>query len=208
MGRSLGPKCKKCRREGEKLFLKGERCFGVKCSMIKRAYAPGQHGQRKKFRTSEYGVQLRGKQKIKRSYGILERQFRKYYETANRMKGNTASLLSSLLERRLDNVVHRLGFAISRNQARQFVNHGHFLVNGKVINIPSYLVEEGDVISIKNGKLSCFQDIKKTLKDRQVSPWLSLEHEKLQGKVVSLPTKQETDVDADIYLVVEYYSKT
>lgn len=207
MGRDLDPKCKKCRREGKKLFLKGERCYGVKCAMIKRAYPPGQHGQARKFRTSEYGVQLREKQKVKRSYGILERQFRKYYEFVNRAKGNTGSLLISLLERRLDNVVYRLGFASSRSQARQLVNHNHFLVNGKQVNIPSYSVREGDVILIKKSKLAYFQNIKNTLKNHQPPSWLSLDFKKLEGKAVSLPTNKEADINADIQLVVEYYSK-
>ncbi len=207
MGRDLSSKCKKCRREGKKLLLKGERCYGVKCAMIKRAYPPGQHGQKRNFRMSEYGIQLREKQKVKRSYGILERQFRKYYEIANRTKGNTGNVLISLLERRLDNVVYCLGLASSRGQARQLVNHSHFLVNGKRMNIPSCLVEEGDVISIKKNKLTSFQNIKNTLKNHQTPSWLFLDLKKSEGKVVSLPTGKEAGVSADIQLVVEYYSK-
>jgi small subunit ribosomal protein S4 len=207
MARELGPKCKKCRRERKKLFLKGERCYSVKCAMVKRPYAPGQHGQTRRMSLSEFGIQLREKQKVKRTYGILERQFRNYYEKANRMKGNTGNLLSSILEKRLDNAVYRLGFAGSRSQSRQLVNHGHFLVNGKKVNIPSYLIKEGDVISVKKDKLGYFQNLRKTLKNYQTPSWLSLNYDKLEGKVVSMPAIEETDLNADIHLVVEYYSK-
>lgn len=208
MARDLSPKCKKCRREGEKLFLKGERCFSVKCAMIKKAYAPGQHGQARRMGLSEYGTQLREKQKIKRTYGLLEKQFRKYYDLASRMQGNTGNLLSSLLERRLDNAVYRLGFASSRSQARQLVNHGYFLVNGKKVDIASYLVKEEEVISVKKGKENYFQNIKNTLKDRQTPSWLFLDYKKLQGKIVALPAKDEIDVNVGIHLVIEFYSKT
>jgi len=208
MARDLGPKCKKCRREGEKLFLKGERCFSVKCAMIKKAYAPGQHGQARRIGLSEYGAQLREKQKVKRTYGILERQFRKYYEIASRTQGNTGNLLSSLLERRLDNVVYRFGLTHSRNQARQLVNHGYFLVNGKKVDVPSYLVKEGEIISVKKGKENYFQNIKNSLKDRQIPSWLALDYKKLQGKIVALPTIDEIDINADIHLVIEFYSRT
>jgi small subunit ribosomal protein S4 len=210
MARDLSPKCKKCRREGKKLFLKGERCYGVKCAMIKRPYAPGEHGQSRSRRMglSEYGIQLREKQKVKRTYGVLEKQFKKYYEMASRMKGNTGSLLSSLLERRLDNVVYRLGFAESRNKARQLVNHGHFLLNGKKVDIPSCLIKEGDIISLKNEEEKCFQDLKKTLKNYKTPSWLSLEYQKLQGKVISLPIAKEIDSEIDIHLVIEHYSKS
>jgi small subunit ribosomal protein S4 len=207
MARDLSPKCKRCRREGKKLFLKGERCYSVKCAMIKRPYAPGEHGQARKMGLSEYGIQLREKQRVKRTYGVLEKQFRKYYEMASRMKGNTGSLLSSLLERRLDNVVYRLGLADSRNKARQLVNHGHFLLNGKKVDIASCLVKEGDVVSLKNEDENCFQDLKKTLKNYKTPSWLSLEYQKLQGKVVSLPIGKEIDTDIDIHLVIEHYSK-
>ena len=175
--------------------------------MIKRPYAPGEHGQARKMGLSEYGIQLREKQRVKRTYGVLEKQFRKYYEMASRMKGNTGSLLSSLLERRLDNVVYRLGLADSRNKARQLVNHGHFLLNGKKVDIASCLVKEGDVVSLKNEDENCFQDLKKTLKNYKTPSWLSLEYQKLQGKVVSLPIGKEIDTDIDIHLVIEHYSK-
>jgi len=208
MARDLSPKCKRCRREGEKLFLKGERCFGVKCAMIKKAYAPGEHGQARRMGLSEYGTQLREKQKIKRTYGLLEKQFRKYYDMASRMQGNTANLLPSLLERRLDNVIYRLGFASSRNQARQLVSHGYFLVNGKKVDIVSYLVKEGDIVSIKKGKEKYFQNIKNTLKDHQTLSWLILDLQKLQGKITALPSIDEIDVKANIHLVIEFYSKS
>jgi len=208
MARDLSPKCKKCRREGEKLFLKGERCFSVKCAMIKKAYAPGQHGQARRMGLSEYGTQLREKQKIKRTYGLLEKQFRKYYDMASRMQGNTGNLLSSLLERRLDNIVYRFGFASSRNQARQLVNHGYFLVNGKKVDIASCLIKGGDIVSVKKGKENYFKNIKNALKDRQTPSWLTLDYQKLQGKVVALPAVNEIDVKANIHLVIEFYSKT
>ncbi len=208
MARDLGPKCKKCRREGKKLFIKGERCFGVKCAMIKRPYAPGQHGQARRMGLSEYGIQLREKQKVKRIYGVLERQFRKYYEMASRVRGNTGVLLSTLLERRLDNVVYRLGLASSRNQARQLVNHGHILLNGKKVDIPSFSVKEGDVISLKKSQGNYFEDLKNILKNHQAPSWLSLDVQKVQGKVVSNPVLSEIDTGTDIYLIVEYYSKS
>ena len=208
MARDLSPKCKKCRREGKKLFLKGERCFSVKCAMVKRPYAPGEHGQAKRrMGLSEYGIQLREKQKVKRTYGILEKQFKKYYEMASKAKGNTGSLLPILLERRFDNVVFRLGLADSRNKARQLVNHGHFLINGKKVDIPSYLIKEGDLISIKNESKNCFQDLKKTLKNYNTPSWLSLEYQKLQGKIISMPVAKEIDLEIDIHLVIEHYSK-
>lgn len=208
MARDLSPKCKKCRREGEKLFLKGERCFSVKCAMIKKAYAPGQHGQARRMGLSEYGTQLREKQKIKRTYGLLEKQFRKYYDMASRMQGNTGNLLSSLLERRLDNAVYRFGFASSRNQARQLVNHGYFMVNGKRMDIASYLLKEGDVVSVKKGKEGYFKNLENTLKSSQTPSWLTLDYQKLQGKIVALPAMNEVDINADIHLVIEFYSKT
>lgn len=207
MARETGPKCKKCRREGKKLLLKGERCYSVKCAMIKRAYAPGQHGQSKRMSMSEYGMQLREKQRVKRSYGVLERQFRKYYEMASRTKGNTVSYLSCTLERRLDNVVFRLGFAASRSQARQLVNHDHFKVNGKKVNIPSYLVKEGDVITIKSEKSKYFQELKNVIKNYQTPSWLNLDYKKMEGKVLSIPNEKEIGEEFDFNQVVEFYSK-
>ncbi len=207
MSRLLSPKCKQCRREGKKLFLKGERCYGVKCAMVKRPYAPGQHGQARRMRVSEYCLQLREKQKVKRIYGILERQFRRYYDEADRMKGNTGSLLVSVLERRLDNVVYRSGLASSRNQARQLVNHGHFLVNGEKVDIPSYKVREGDVVSIKNVKGACFKELPETIKNFTAPDWISLDPKKLEAKVSSVPAGNDVDLDANVHLVIEYYAK-
>ena len=208
MARDLSAKCKKCRREGKKIFLKGERCFSMKCAMIKRPYAPGQHGQSRRMGLSEYGIQLREKQKVKRTYGLLEKQFRKYYDMASSMKGNTGVLLSTLLERRMDNVVYRLGLAESRNHARQLVNHGHFLLNGIKTDIPSCLLKEGDVISIKNDKGVYFQNLKNVLKNQQVPSWLSLDLQKIEGKVVSSPTLDEIDMNSNIHLIIEFYSKS
>lgn len=207
MARILSPKCKQCRREGKKLFLKGERCYTVKCSVARRAYAPGQHGQDRKMRISEYAVQLREKQKVKRIYGILEKQFRKYYEEAARMKGDTGSLLISLLERRLDNVIYRTGLGSSRSQSRQLVNHGHFLVNGKRVDIPSYMVKEGDVISVKKDGSAYFKNVRENAKGTQAPSWLNFDEKKLEVKVNSKPNDKETELDANIHQVVEYYSK-
>jgi small subunit ribosomal protein S4 len=207
MGRNLDPKCKQCRREGKKLFLKGERCFSPKCAMIRKAYPPGQHGQTRRRGLSEYGIQLREKQKVRRIYGLMEKQFRKYFDQASRMKGEVGSVFLSLLERRLDNVVYRLGFASSRNLARQLVNHGHFLVNGKKIDIPSYSVKEGDVISIKNKKMSAFSELENTLKNYQFPAWLLMDLKKMEGKMLSVPIRQEIDLAADTQLIVEYYSR-
>ena len=156
---------------------------------------------------SEYGVQLREKQKIKRTYGLLEKQFRKYYDMASRMQGNTGNLLSSLLERRLDNIIYRFGLASSRNQARQLVNHGYFLINGKKVDIASCLIKGGDVVSVKKGKENYFGNIKNALKDHQTPSWLVLDYQKLQGKIVALPAINEIDINVDIHLVVEFYSK-
>lgn len=207
MARILSPKCKQCRREGKKLFLKGERCYTVKCSVARRAYAPGQHGQDRRMRVSEYCMQLREKQKVKRIYGILEKQFRKYYEEAARMKGDTGNLLISLLEKRLDNVIYRTGLGSSRNQARQLVNHGHFLVNGKKVDIPSFIVKEGDVISVKKEAAPYFKNIRENLKGAQVPSWINFDEKKLQAKVNSLPNEKEAELDVNIHQVVEYYSK-
>lgn len=207
MARILSPKCKQCRREGRKLFLKGDRCYTVKCAVARRAYAPGQHGQDRKMRVSEYAMQLREKQKVKRIYGILEKQFRKYYEEAARMKGNTGSLLVVLLERRLDNVIYRTSLASSRNQARQLVNHGHFRVNGKRVDIPSFMVKEGDVISVKNDNSAYFKNIREEMKGVQIPSWIVFDAKKLEAKVNALPSEKEAELDVNIPLVVEYYAK-
>ncbi len=203
-------KCVLCRRAGEKLFLKGDRCIGPKCAMVRRAYAPGQHGQAGARNVSEFGRQLAMKQKIKRIYGVLERQFRKHYGEALKGEGITGDLLLARLERRLDNVVYRLGFANSRSQARQLVGHKWFILNGRRMNIPSMAVKVGDVISLKGAKqeknyLKVQADILKNKKD--VPEWLSLDLEKLEAKVVGLPSRSDIGVNVDPQLVVEYYSK-
>lgn len=203
-------KCVLCRRAGEKLFLKGDRCLGPKCAMVRRAYAPGQHGQTGSKSPSEFGRQLAMKQKIKRIYGVLERQFRHHYAEALKEEGITGDLLLSRLERRLDNVVYRLGFANSRSQARQLVGHKWFTVNGRRMNIPSVAVKAGDVIALKSAKqgknyLKVQSDILKNKKD--VPAWLSLDSEKLEAKVIGSPSRSDVGVNVDPQLVVEYYSK-
>ena len=208
MARYTDAACRLCRREGEKLFLKGERCYSAKCSIDKRAYAPGQHGQQKK-KVSEYGIQMREKQKTKRFYGILESQFRKYFEMANKKQGITGENLLQILETRLDNVVYRLGLATSRPEARQLVTHGHFTVNGKKVNIPSYLTKAGDVISLKEKSRSSqkFKDVVEIAGARVVPEWLEYDPETFTGKVVTLPKREDIDLNVQEHLIVELYSK-
>jgi len=206
MGRYLGPSCRLCRREGMKLYLKGDKCYTDKCPVARRGYAPGQHGQEKKKLTN-YGMQLREKQKLKRYYGLLERQFERLYEEAERMKGITGENLLQLLERRLDNVVYRLGFAVSRRQARQLVSHGHIEVNGKKVDIPSFLVKPGDVISVRE-KSRSMELIKNNLEvSRNVPDWLELNKDAFEGRVVSLPRREHIDLPIQEHLIVELYSK-
>ena len=208
MARYTGPVCRLCRREGEKLFLKGDRCYSDKCAMEKRPYPPGQAGKRRP-RESEYRVQLREKQKTKRMYGLLEKQFRGYYELANRQKGITGENLLRLLEIRLDNVIYRLGFAKSRSEARQIVRHGHIQVNGKRVDIPSYRVREGDLVQVAP-KAKDLLVIKAAIisSERSTVPgWLEVDIEKLQGSVISLPTRDQIDVTVKENLIVELYSK-
>jgi small subunit ribosomal protein S4 len=203
--------CKLCRREGQKLFLKGDRCFSPKCAVEKRNYPPGMHGNRAQFRRkeSDYGLQLREKQRAKRIYGVLERQFRRYFQEALRSKGLTGVTLLIMLERRLDNVVFRLGLADSRAQARQLVRHGHFLVNGKRTNVPSLLVKPGDVISVqeRSRRTTYFKEIIERLGERVVPEWLSFDAEMLAARVVALPTRDQIDVSLKEQLIVEYYSR-
>ena len=208
MSRYKDEQCRICRREGQKLFLKGSRCYTDKCSITRRNYAPGEHGQGKK-KLSEYGTQLREKQKTKSFYGVGEKQFRKYFEMAENKKGITGENLLQILESRLDNVVYRAGFGASRAQARQFVNHGHFDVNGKKVDIPSYLIKAGDVISVREIK----QD-NKTIKEnieanktRPIPAWLELNNETLSGKVIRLATRADIDIQVEEHLIVELYSK-
>lgn len=209
MARYTGPVCKLCRREGMKLFLKGERCLTPKCSVERRGYAPGMHGQRRARKISEYGLQLREKQKVRRIYGVLERQFRKTYSEAERIAGATGDNLIQLLERRLDNVVYRLGFADSRAQARQLVRHGHFTVNGRRTDIPSFQTKPGDVISVREGsrKREYFQTIAQQLTRRTVAPWLSLDVRTLTARVIALPEPGQVEAKINPQLIVEYYSR-
>jgi small subunit ribosomal protein S4 len=208
MARYTEAVCRLCRREGEKLYLKGDRCYTNKCSVGKRAFAPGQHGQDRK-KVSEYGIQLREKQKLRRIYGILERQFSGYFSLAERQKGITGQNLLQILETRLDNVVYRLGFGASRKEARQLVRHGHFLVNDKKVNIPSYLLKPGDIITIKEGSLSS-PKIKENLEDaggRTIPEWLESNPTSHSGKVKNLPTREQIDIPVQEHLIVELYSR-
>ena len=208
MARTIEPDCRQCRREGCKLFLKGERCTSKKCAMERRPVIPGQHGQsRRRVTFSEYGTQLREKQKVKRMYGILEKQFREYYEEAERMKGVTGENMLSLIERRLDNVVYRMGIGASRKQCRQIVNHGHITVNGKRVNIASYLVKAGDVVAVKENKqeLESFKAIKGM---KVVMPkWVEFDTNTLSGKIVALPKREDIDADIKEQLIIELYSR-
>ncbi len=208
MARYTGAVCRLCRREGQKLFLKGERCYTDKCGLERRKYAPGMHGQSRK-KMSEYGVQLREKQKARRYYGVLESQFRKYFEMANKMKGITGENLLSVLESRLDNVVYRLGFGTSRPEARQLVTHGHFTVNGKKVNIPSYLVSPGDVIAIceKSRGSEKIKDVLEKTESRVVPKWLDLDRNTLSGKVLTPAQREDIDLELAEHLIVELYSK-
>jgi small subunit ribosomal protein S4 len=208
MARYTGPVCKLCRREGYKLFLKGERCYTKKCAFDRRSYAPGQHGQGRK-KVSEYGRQLRTKQQARRYYGVLEGQFRHYFDMANKMQGVKGENLLRLLESRLDNVIYRLGLASSRNQARQLVTHGHFSVNGRKVNIPSFLVKPGQVVAVRDSSRN--NNAIKTLVEinaaRPVPKWLEMDREKLQAKIVALPGREEIDLPIEETLIVELYSK-
>ncbi len=206
MARYTGAVCRLCRREGQKLFLKGQRCYTDKCA-VKRG-TPGQHGQSRR-KMSEYGLQLREKQKAKRYYGLLESQFRKYFEMANKMKGVTGDNLLMLLESRLDNVVYRLGFATSRPEARQLVLHGHFDVNGKRVDIPSYLMSVGDVISIRDkSKASAkIKDVLEITDSKLIPKWLELNRDALEAKVVALAGRDDIDLPLEEHLIVELYSK-
>ena len=208
MARYTDEQCRICRREGQKLFLKGSRCYTDKCSISRRNYAPGQHGQ-KRAKLSEYGTQLREKQKTKSYYGVGEKQFRGYFEMASNKKGVTGENLLQILESRLDNVVYRLGFGASRAQARQLVNHGQFEVNGKKVNIPSYLVKAGDVVTVRESKKDNGA-IKVNVEANSAKPipaWLELNNETLSGKVVRLASREDVDIPVEEHLIVELYSK-
>lgn len=208
MARYTEAVCRMCRREGQKLFLKGDRCYTQKCAMECRAYAPGMHGQNRS-KTSEYGQQLREKQKAKRYYGLLENQFRNYFELAERRPGQTGENLLAILESRLDNVVYRLGFAMSRAEARQLVSHGHFTVNGRKVNIPSYLVKPGMVITLKDSSKS-LEKIKANVEAnafRQPPKWLEYDVNNMIAKVTAVPAREDIDLPIEEHLIVELYSK-
>lgn len=208
MARYIGAVCRLCRREGQKLFLKGERCYTDKCAIERRNYPPGEHGQaRPKF--SEYSIQLREKQKLRRIYGVLEGQFRRYFQLADRSKGVTGETLLQLLERRLDNIVYRIGFATSRTEARQLVRHGHFRVNGRKVDIPSYLVRAGDVVTVreKSQKVTRIQEALELARRRGVPDWIEVTPEQWSGRVKALPTRQDLTMPVNEKLVVELYSK-
>jgi small subunit ribosomal protein S4 len=211
MGRYIDSVCRLCRREGMKLFLKGERCMGPKCAVERRAYAPGAHGKAGQFRqkTSDYGNQLREKQRARRIYGVMERQFRRYFDLAMRTRGQTGANLLCILERRFDNVVYRLGFAESRGQARQLINHGHFRVNGRRLDAASALVKAGDIIEVHESSKQngYFREMREVLEHRSVVEWLSLNAAEMSATVVALPTREQIDVPLTEQLIVEYYSR-
>lgn len=208
MARYLGPSCRLCRREGIQLYLKGDRCYTDKCAIERRHYPPGQHGQRR-GKLSDYGLQLREKQKVKRMYGVLEKQFRGYFEKAERQKGVTGTNLLVLLERRLDNVVYRLGFANSRAQARLMVRHGLVMVNGGKVSLPSFLVKKGDVIQVaeKRRNLPIIRDALEAVARRGLPAWVDLAKEEAMGRVVMLPTREDITMPIQEHLIVELYSK-
>ena len=202
-------RCRLCRREGAKLFLKGTRCFTDKCAFEKRGYAPGEHGKSRRVKETNYGQQLREKQKARRIYGLLERQFRHYFAKASTAKGVTGEALLQMLERRLDNVVYRLGFALSHHQARQLVRHGHFTVNGRKVDIPSFLVKAGDEVGVRDRsrKLPVVLTSLEQRKGQWVPEWLELSTEKMHGRVLNIPTRQSITVPINEQLIVELYSK-
>ncbi len=209
MARYTDSVCRQCRREGEKLFLKGDRCYSAKCAVVKRHTPPGQHGQARQRKQSEYGIQLREKQKCRRAYGVLESQFGKYYEMASNMRGATGENLLSLCERRLDNVVYRLGFADSRPMARQMVCHGHILVDGKKVDIPSYLVKAGQVITIRERSrdMENLKELKEQGADKPIPKWLDLDAANLTGRIAAMPQRDDIDLTIEEHLIVEYYSR-
>jgi len=208
MARYRGSLCRLCRRENMKMFLKGTRCYTEKCTFERRKYPPGQHGHNK-GKLSDYGLQLREKQKVKRIYGIMEQQFKNYFEKATKMKGVTGENLLKLLERRLDNVIYRMGFAINRRQARQMVRHGFFMINGKKVNIPSYLVRPGDIIDITQAgrELEAIKENLALAEQRGLPVWIEINIEEMKGKFVRLPEKEEIQLPVQEQLIVEFYSK-
>ena len=209
MARYTGSSCRLCRREGQKLFLKGERCYSSKCAIEKRNYAPGQHGQNRRSKQSDYGLQLREKQKAKRYYGILEKQFKNYFIKADKKEGQTGENLLTLIERRLDNVVYRMGMAESRREARQLVLHGHFTVNGKRVDIPSYIVNLNDVVAVKESsrKSEKIKSLVENISGRVIPGWLSVDKENAVATVAALPKREDIDFPFEEHLIVELYSK-
>ena len=208
MARYTGPLCRLCRREGEKLFLKGTRCFTEKCGVERRKYPPGQHGQ-SRGKLSDYGMQLREKQKVRRVYWIMEDQFRNYFEKASRLKGITGEVLLQLLERRLDNVVYRMGFALNRRESRQLVRHGHFIVNGKKVDIPSYLLKDGDIVAVaeKSRELLAITESLSIAEHRGFPEWVEVDTKGLTGKFTRVPSRDEIQLPVQEQLIVELYSK-
>jgi len=209
MAKYLDAKCKLCRRAGEKLFLKGERCYGPKCAMVKRNYPPGFHGPKGKKRLTDYAQQLSEKQKAKRQYNMLEKQFKLTFEKAKKQQGNAGENFLSLLEMRFDNAVYRAGFASSRAQARQLISHGHFTINEKKVDIPSYVVKTGDVIAIKVNKKDAkiFGNLKETIKQKEVPGWINLDKKILNAKILHAPKIKELDTNFNVQQIVEYYSR-
>jgi len=211
MARYTGPVCRLCRREGKKLFLKGDRCFSPKCALERRAFPPGQHGTSRRWsrKESDYAMQLREKQRARRAYGVLERQFRRYFAEADRRAGLTGANLLIILESRLDNVVYRMGLADSRAQARQLTSHGHIALNGRKTNIPSALVRPGDIVSIteRAGGLTYFKDRAELIEQHTAPDWLTVDTQKMVAKILDLPTREQIDTTVDEQLIVEYYSR-
>ena len=209
MARYTGSVCRLCRRENMKLFLKGDRCYSDKCAFDRRGYPPGQHGERRGRKISDYGIQLREKQKVKRMYGLTEKQFRLFFKRANRQKGITGTNLLVLLERRLDNVVYRMGFVNSRTQGRHFVRHNHFSVNGRKVNIPSYLIRPGDKVEVreKSRTIQSIGDALEAVVRRGVSQWIELEKDNFKGVVQSLPVREDLTMPIQEQLIVELYTK-
>lgn len=209
MARYTGPSCKLCRREGKKLYLKGDRCLTDKCALVRRSSAPGQHGADRRQKQREYGMQLREKQTAKRYYGVQERQFRSYFEKAERKEGVTGENLLILLERRLDNVVYRMGYGGSRKEARQAVLHEHFTVNGKKVNIPSYIVRQGDVIALReeDKKSKRAKELTEAMHGKSVPKWLSVDSENVKATVAAMPLREDIDFEFNEQLIVELYSK-
>lgn len=208
MARYTGPQCRICRRETEKLFLKGDRCYTEKCAVERRQYPPGQHGQRR-GKLSDYGIQLREKQKVRNSYGLLEKQFRNYFQRAERKKGVTGEVLLQFLETRLDNVVYRMGFAANRNSARQLVTHRHFLVNGREVNIPSYRVQVGDAVEVKetSREVDIIKESIVRAEQRGIPSWIEVDPRNFKGKILQIPAREDIQLTAQEQLIVELYSK-